>query len=88
MLRWGNRHLVSTLCHFLPHKPGVIAHAAELIIWMLIPINIVVKFLLSTNLYCYFFMQYYHAIRLLSNKLTLCLIHFFVEHAEQVHNFL
>jgi len=47
MLRRGNRHLVSTLCHFLPHKPGVIAHAAGLIACMQTPVNIVVKFLLS-----------------------------------------
>jgi len=40
MLRRGNRHLVSTLCHFLPHKPGVIAHAAGLIACMQTPVNI------------------------------------------------
>ena len=51
--RRGNRHhSVSTLCHFLPHKPGVIAHAAVLVAWMLIPLNIVMKFLLSTIKKC------------------------------------
>ena len=38
--RRNRHHSVSTLCHFLPHKPGVIAHAAVLVAWMLIPLNI------------------------------------------------
>lgn len=58
MLRRGNRQLVSTLCHFLPHKPGVVAHAAGLLACMLTPINIDVEFL--TILINHLYIPYYH----------------------------
>ena len=36
------------LCHFLPHKPGVIAYAAEGIVWIVIVMdNGLVYFMLS-----------------------------------------
>jgi hypothetical protein len=31
---------MATVCHFLPHKPGVFAHTAEAIIWIFAAIDI------------------------------------------------